>query len=114
MQKFEKVLSTVKKAKQELGEILSALEVMDAATVKMMNEHCNLLSPIGDYPFYLIVETSGSDEKHDFEKMERFLETALLQHFVLNGVLASQESKREVSNIYILCLVFMTLRNLNI
>lgn len=89
-------MKTVKKAKQELGEILSALEVMDAATVEMVSEYTDLYSPIGEYPFYLLIETSGSDEKHDYEKMEKFVETALLQHFVLNGVVISEPSKKEV------------------
>lgn len=90
------MLKTVKKAKQELGEILSALEVMDAATVEMVKELGNLRSPIGDYPFYLLIETSGSEEKHDYEKLEKFMESAMLQHFVLNGTVVSEPSKKEV------------------
>lgn len=96
MQKFEKVLKTFKKAKHELCEILSAVEVIDAPSLKLVDEFFNLQSPIGEYPYYLIIETSGSNEKHDFEKMEKFLETALLQHFVLNGIVTSEPSKQKV------------------
>lgn len=97
VQKFEKVLKTFKKARSELGEILSAVEVMDTPTMKMMHEHCNLKSPIGEYPFYLIIETSGSNEAHDMEKLNSFLESALVEHFVLNGIVASEPAKQQVS-----------------
>lgn len=98
VQKFEKVLKTFKKARYELGEILSAFEVMDTPTMKMMNERCNLNSPIGEYPFYLIIETSGSNETHDMDKLNSFLESALLEHFVLNGVVTSEPTKQGVSH----------------
>lgn len=90
-------METFKKARHELGEILSAVEVMDAPTMKMMNEHCNLNSPIGDYPFYLIIETSGSDESHDMQKLNKFLESTLLEHLVLNGISVSEPSKQQVN-----------------
>lgn len=96
VQKFEKVLKTFKKARHELGEILSAVEVMDTPTMKMMTEHCNLKSPIGEYPFYLIIETSGSNETHDMEKLNSFLESALVEHFVLNGVVTNEPTKQQV------------------
>lgn len=98
VQKFEKVLKTFKKARNELGEILSAFEVMDTPTMKMMNEHCNLNSPIGEYPFYLIIETSGSNEAHDMEKLNSFLESALVKNFVLNGIVTSEPTKQRVSH----------------
>lgn len=99
LQKFEKVLKTFKKARHELGEILSAVEVLDTPTMKMMSEHCNLNSPIGEYPFYLIIETSGSNETHDLQKLNSFLESALVQHFVLNGIVTSEPTKQKVSKL---------------
>lgn len=99
VQKFEKALQTFKKARQELGEILSAVELMDTPTMKMMNEHCNLDSPIGEYPFYLLLETSGSNESHDQEKLNSFLESALNKHLILNGTVASEPAKRKVRSL---------------
>lgn len=96
LQKFEDVLGAFKKARHELGEILSAVEVMDTPTMRMMGEHCNLHPPIGEHPFYLMIETSGSNEAHDLEKLNSFVETALLEHSVLNGVIASEPSKQKV------------------
>lgn len=89
-------MKTFKKARHELAEILSAIEVMDTPTMRMMYEHCNLSSPIGEYPFYLIIETSGSNETHDMEKLNSFLESALVQHYVLNGVVTSEPTKQQV------------------
>lgn len=95
-QKFEKVVDTYKLAQKDLGEILSAVEVMDAATMEMVQEHLNLDSPIGEYPFYLIIETSGSSEEHDSDKLDKFLNVALRKHFVLNGTVVSDLKKYQV------------------
>lgn len=64
--------------------------------MEMTKEHMKLSSPIGDYPFYVLVETSGSNEKHDQEKIDAFLNECLLQHFVLNGTVANEPSKQKV------------------
>ncbi|XP_018569933.1 D-2-hydroxyglutarate dehydrogenase, mitochondrial [Anoplophora glabripennis] len=92
-QNFGKVLKTFKKAKQDLGEILSAVEVIDSSTMEFIDEKLNIKSPIGEYPFYLLIETSGSNESHDTEKLNTFLETALNKHFILNGIVASEPAK---------------------
>ncbi|CAG9771345.1 unnamed protein product [Ceutorhynchus assimilis] len=93
LQTFDKVLKTSKKAKHELGEILSAMEVMDSHTIKWGKEHTNLVSPLDDYPFYLLIETAGSNVEHDSIKMNEFLESALKGHYVLNGVVTGEPSK---------------------
>ncbi|KAJ8971404.1 hypothetical protein NQ317_005520 [Molorchus minor] len=92
-QNFRKVLKTFKLAKQDLGEILSAIEVMDSATMEFIGEKLNINSPIGDYPFYLLLETSGSNTNHDSEKIFKFLEIALNSHFILNGTVAVEHAK---------------------
>lgn len=62
----------------------------------MVNKHLGLESPIGDYPFYLLIETCGSNEKHDEEKLDRFLDVALKKHLVLNGTVTSDLKKLKV------------------
>ncbi|XP_030747862.1 D-2-hydroxyglutarate dehydrogenase, mitochondrial-like isoform X2 [Sitophilus oryzae] len=93
LQKYDKVLKTFKKARSDLGEILSAVEVMDHATIEFAHEYVQTVSPIGDYPFYLLIETSGSSDEHDEHKVHAFVESALNQHFVLNGTVASDHTK---------------------
>lgn len=50
-------------------------------------------SPLDDYPFYLLLETSGSNLKHDEEKINSFLEKVLDQGIVQNGVTVNEPSK---------------------
>lgn len=50
-------------------------------------------SPIDEFPFYLLLETSGSNLKHDEEKLSHFLETTMNQGLVQNGVVTSEPSK---------------------
>lgn len=97
LQSYEKVLKTLTKARQELGEILSAVEVMDSVTIEWGKEHTKLKSPLEEYPFYLLIETSGSNEEHDALKLNSFLDTALTEHFVLNGVVTGEPSKIKVN-----------------
>ncbi|CAG9833545.1 unnamed protein product [Diabrotica balteata] len=89
LQNFSKVLKTYKLLKESLGEILSAIEVMDSTTMQFISEKNQQTSPIGEYPFYLMVETSGSNEEHDQHKLNRFFEKILTKGLVLNGVVAS-------------------------
>lgn len=78
-----------------MGEIISAAEVMDLETMKFAAE-LNLKSPIGEYPFYLLIETSGSDEGHDSEKLHNFLQSGLEKGLILNGTVASDAAKVKV------------------
>ncbi|VEN44632.1 unnamed protein product [Callosobruchus maculatus] len=77
LQNFGKVLKTFRKAKEDLCEILSAFEVMDHSTIEFSKDTLGVTSPIGNYPFYLLIETSGSNPEHDADKLNKFLDTAL-------------------------------------
>lgn len=52
--------------------------------------------PIGDYPFYMLIETSGSNERHDAEKLNYFLEKQMSTDTILDGVIVSEPSKINV------------------
>jgi D-2-hydroxyglutarate dehydrogenase len=61
------------RARQKLGEILSAFEFLDQASVALAMEHLEgVRNPLPDTqtPFYLVVETHGSNEGHDYEKLQ--------------------------------------------
>lgn len=49
--------------------------------------------PIGDYPFYVLIETSGSNGDHDTEKLGNFLESALNDGDILDGTMTSDSAK---------------------
>lgn len=84
----------------DLGEIISAMEVMDSTAVETVERNLGLKKPIDDYPFYMLVETSGSNENHDAEKLHNFLEYALNKNLVLNGTVATDHTKVQVGVYY--------------
>ena len=64
------------RAKQALGEVLSAFEFLDRASLEVTLEHLPGSKdplPGSEAPFYLVVETSGSNAEHDAAKLEAFL-----------------------------------------
>lgn len=91
---FDDVHKTYLKAKEMLGEILSAFEFLDSECMKTVKDNLKLNNPIKmDYPFYVLVETSGSNEEHDSDKLTTFLETIMSEEIVTDGMLATEPSK---------------------
>ncbi|XP_063379361.1 D-2-hydroxyglutarate dehydrogenase, mitochondrial [Cydia fagiglandana] len=90
---FESVLSLYRSAKASLGEILSAFEMADNYSIQSTSKNLNLPNPIADFPFYVLVETHGSDETHDSEKLNRFLEREMGSGLILDGTVASEPAK---------------------
>lgn len=72
---FSDVLEVVKTAKRTLGEILSACEFLDHASMELTVKNLGLRNPLGaQYPFYMLLETHGSNNEHDEEKLQSCLE----------------------------------------
>ncbi|XP_015243318.1 PREDICTED: D-2-hydroxyglutarate dehydrogenase, mitochondrial [Cyprinodon variegatus] len=46
-----------------------------------------------DCPFYIVIETSGSDSDHDSQKLHNFLEEAMTSSLVTDGTIATEDSK---------------------
>lgn len=91
---FEHVQRAFKEAKVQLGEILSAFELMDARSQEFVRDVTGNKRPLeGDHPFYCLVETSGSNAEHDSEKLEQFLEHVMGEEIVSDGVLAQDETQ---------------------
>ncbi|KAJ1667732.1 D-lactate ferricytochrome c oxidoreductase [Coemansia sp. RSA 1646] len=81
-------------ARQRCGEILSAYEFWDANCMGAVLEHQDLRNPLSsDYPFYVLVETSGSNKDHDDEKLGSLLEELMEQGVVEDGALAMDDSQ---------------------
>ena len=94
LESFEKVQQAYKEAKGQLSEILSAFELMDGQTQDFVHQITGNKRPLeGRYPFYCLVETSGSNTEHDNEKLERFLESVMGSEIVSDGVLAQDETQ---------------------
>ena len=89
---FAAAASLAQEAKARLGEALSAVEWMDAHVCRHVQRHNptalrpfpsfgnDLARGVGttdDLAGYLLVECAGADAKHDQEKLEAFVESAL-------------------------------------
>lgn len=67
-------------------------------------------NPIGDFPFYVLIETSGSNETHDMEKLTKFFEETMESGLVLDGTLCSEPSRIKVTIIIIFILYMKAMR----
>ncbi|KAL8648775.1 MAG: hypothetical protein Q9210_004790, partial [Variospora velana] len=96
LENFEKVQQAFREAKIQLSEILSAFELMDGRSQDLVHSVTNKKRPLeGDYPFYCLIETSGSNTQHDKEKLESFLEYLMGEEIVSDGVLAQDETQMQ-------------------
>lgn len=63
---YENVQRVFTEAKKGLSEILSAFECMDDLSQDLVEKHTQLMRPLAkEYPFYVLIETSGSNKEHD-------------------------------------------------
>nr|CAD7575962.1 unnamed protein product [Timema californicum] len=90
---FDDVLRTYKDARAGLGEILSSCEMMDAQSLDACTSNLKLRNPISDFPFYMLIETAGSNGKHDEEKLTQFLEQSMADGIVQDGTVATEPSR---------------------
>jgi FAD/FMN-containing dehydrogenase len=94
LESFEKVQQAFREAKGQLSEILSAFELMDARSQKLVQEVKGDKRPLDDeHPFYCLIETSGSNGEHDYAKLEAFLEDVMTKEVVQDGVLAQDATQ---------------------
>lgn len=78
-------------AKRRLGEILSAFEFLDAQAMNLVLDHLESVRnplPSSIYNFYILIETTGSNESNDKEKLEAFLVDAMESGLVCDGAIA--------------------------
>lgn len=108
---MQMILSFTSQARSQLGEILSSCEFIDAEAMTCVTQNLDLVCPIGDYPFYMLIETSGSRygfsrffnqvwveqdhyrSDHDEEKLTEFLSDLLSNTTISDGTIASSETQ---------------------
>lgn len=80
-------------ARSSLGEVLSACEFFDGSSAQIQFKHGHA-DPFGGaaFPFYVLIETSGSIASHDAEKLSVFLER-VSDGIVESGVVADSEKQ---------------------
>ncbi|ORX71486.1 hypothetical protein DL89DRAFT_127195 [Linderina pennispora] len=81
-------------ARRRCGEVLSAFEFWDQSCMGAVLHHQQLKSPLAsEFPFYVLVETSGSNKDHDDEKLGSLLEELMESGTVEDGALAQDEQQ---------------------
>ncbi|ONH96970.1 hypothetical protein PRUPE_7G162700 [Prunus persica] len=78
-------------AKRKLGEILSAFEFLDSKSLDLVLNHLDgVRNPLPPtlHKFYILIETTGSDEPYDRQKLEGFLLHAMEAGLISDGALA--------------------------
>ena len=93
VQSFELACKAFVKTKQQLSEILSAFELMDGNSQDMVHTVYGKKNPLAErYPFYILIETSGSNNDHDMAKLEALLEDLITSQIISDGVQAQSET----------------------
>mmetsp|Transcript_12894 Transcript_12894/g.21125 ORF Transcript_12894/g.21125 Transcript_12894/m.21125 type:complete len:534 (+) Transcript_12894:77-1678(+) len=101
---YNDVLQILKTSKEELGEILSAIELIDSNTMNFIQKYgagngdhliTELLSSetTSKQPLFILVESQGCNQESDFSKMDSFLTSLYESSTIENGFLA-QDSKQ--------------------
>lgn len=68
IESYEKCQTAFREAKRQLSEIISAFEFMDGNSQKVLQRAKDMRLPMdGEYPFYCLIEISGSNPDHDQE-----------------------------------------------
>ena len=68
VESFEKCVEVFKLTKSKIDSILSAFEFFDGNCLSMVLKHMKVSYPLSDkYPFYVLIETHGNNEKNDEE-----------------------------------------------
>jgi D-2-hydroxyglutarate dehydrogenase len=83
-------------AKEKLGEVLSAFEFLDRESLEITLKYLPGARdplPQSSAPFFLVVETSGSDAVHDASKMESFLDAAMTAGHIEDGAIAQDSAQ---------------------
>ncbi|PHH78044.1 hypothetical protein CDD82_3245 [Ophiocordyceps australis] len=94
LESYAKAQQAFREAKSQLSEILSAFELMDGTSQRLVKRVGQEKAPLeAEYPFYCLVETSGSNGDHDYEKLESFLQHVMGQDVVMDGVVAQDATQ---------------------
>ncbi|KAI5844165.1 D-lactate dehydrogenase 2 [Tricharina praecox] len=94
VESYEKAQEIFVKTKQQLSEILSAFEFMDSSSQAFVKLVTRKKLPLETQaPFYVLIETSGSNTEHDKEKLDTLLENLMENEDVSDGTVAESETQ---------------------
>lgn len=58
---------------------------------------------LAECPFYIVIETAGSNSAHDEEKLHNFLEEVMTSSLVTDGTVATEATKIKALCSLVLC-----------
>lgn len=95
---FEDTVSCLHELRGHLNEILSGVEFLDSGCMRLVSKYISKFAPDvttfdSEYPFYLLVETSGSNTQHDREKLMAALEAVMASQLVKDGIVSESETQ---------------------
>lgn len=88
---YASCLKLLLEAKRKLGEILSAFEFLDQCAMDLVLQHLEGVRnpfPSSMHNFYVLIETTGSSESYDREKLDAFLLHSMENDLISDGVVA--------------------------
>lgn len=99
LENYEQVQQVFRRAKMELGEILGSFECIDNISLEVVRMKRNFREILQTTtPYYVLIETRGSNNDHDVEKLQAFIENAMESSLVVDGTIA--ETKADQDNIW--------------
>lgn len=70
--------------------------MIDRLSLDLVTGHLKVKSPLDIYPFYMLIETHGSNNEHDEEKLNTFLQNVMSEGLVLDGTSTNEPGKMRV------------------
>ena len=100
VESYENVVALLKFMEKGLAGALTGFELMWQRTYRAMTQPPSSFSaPLPDrYPYYVFIESLGSNQAKDLERLEDLVGEALEQNLIGDGVLA--QSERELQSIW--------------
>jgi FAD/FMN-containing dehydrogenase len=95
---FEDTVACLHELRGHLNEILSGVEFLDRGCMRLVSNYISKFAPDvttfdSEYPFYLLVETSGSNTQHDREKLMAALEAVMANQLVKDGIVSESDTQ---------------------
>ena len=97
---YENVISLLKFMEKGLAGSLTGFELIWQRTYSAMTSPPSEYTPPlpDNFPYYVLIESLGSDPSADFDRLEKLMEEALEKELIEDGVLA--QSERELQKIW--------------
>lgn len=95
---FKAVLDVFRIARRELPEIISAFEFMDRDSLICLKDNLKIENPFStnvanECDFYCLVETHGSTDEHDREKLSKFFEILTNEKLCKDAIMAENSTQ---------------------